>query len=203
MAVSRLSQTTLQNAFQKYNNLWDGLSAVGSMDHISSTVLTSTANDVTFSSIPQTYSHLQLRIFAKTGRTGANYSNGWMQFNGDTTTAYTYHTMEGDARPYISVGGEATVSGIYFARCPGIGSQSTSIFGYSVIDIFDYTNTNKNKTTKTLHGYENNLGSGSLGGIPSLNSGVWRNTSAISSIRIYTTDTPWQINSHFALYGVK
>ena len=203
MAISRLTQTTLQNAFQKFNTVWDGTSAVSSMDAIGVVPLTATANDVTFSNIPQNYTHLQLRVFAKTGRTGANYSNGWIQFNGVTTTTYNYHTMEGDGRPYVSVGGEATVNGIYFARCAGIGSMNSNIFGFSIIDIADYTNTNKNKTTKTIHGYEACLGASSISGIPSINSGLWRSTAAITSIRIYSTDTPWQINSHFALYGIK
>jgi hypothetical protein len=34
MAVSRLSQTSLQNAFQKYNTVWDGKSAVGGYESL-------------------------------------------------------------------------------------------------------------------------------------------------------------------------
>jgi hypothetical protein len=65
------------------------------------------------------------------------------------------------------------------------------------MDILDYANTNKFKTTRTLEGYDAN-GSGNV----SLTSGLWQSTSAINSITITAVGTFNQY-SQFALYGVK
>jgi len=64
------------------------------------------------------------------------------------------------------------------------------------MDIFDYSNTNKFKTSRELGGYDLN-GSGGVGFI----SGNFRSTSAITSIAF--AGTTFQQYSSFALYGVK
>ena len=80
----------------------------------------------------------------------------------------------------FNTGGEATVNGIYFARCAGIGSMNSNIFGFSIIDIADYTNTNKYKTMRSLLGYDTNSAYGQV----NFASALWMSTAAISSISI-------------------
>ena len=72
-----------------------------------------------------------------------------------------------------------TVARISLAYYNGLPS-ATSTFGTFIIDILDYANTNKYKTTRALAGYDGN-GSGG----PSLDSGNWRNTNAITSIKLF------------------
>jgi hypothetical protein len=81
------------------------------------------------------------------------------------------------------------------------GANSTSgMFGISVNDILDYSNTNKFKTHRCLCGHDQN-GSGFI----FMFSGNWRSTAAITSITIYPGDftTTFAANSSFALYGIK
>ena len=203
MAISRLTQTTLQNAFQKFNTVWDGTSAVGGMDALGVSVLSSAATSFVFSSIPQTYTHLQLRALVKTSR-GVTYDSINLRANSDTGANYAAHEMSGDGRPYISVGGSGGATAAYIARVPGNVSGHENKFGIVIIDILDYTNTNKHKTFRSLYGYEIALGSGSIGGINGINSGVWRSAAAINSLTIRPDSGPnIQTYSHFALYGIK
>ena len=51
MAISRLTLTTLQNAFQKFNTVWDGTGAVGGVDALGVVVVLSAGtSSITFSS---------------------------------------------------------------------------------------------------------------------------------------------------------
>jgi len=204
MAVSRLSQTSLQNAFQKYNNVWDGLSAVGGMDAIpGAQILQASASSVVMSSIPQTYTHLQLRALVKTSR-GVTYDSINLRANSDTGANYAAHEMSGDGRPYISVGGSGGATSAYVARVPGNVSGHENKFGIVIVDILDYTDTNKHKTFRSIYGYDIALGSGSIGGINGMNSGVWRSTAAITSLTIRPDSGPnFLTYSNFALYGIR
>ena len=93
MAVSRLSQSTIQNAFPKYNSAWDGVSAVGSMEAIGAVTLSATQSTITFDNIPQTYSHLQIRAF--TGNTGSATNSALMYLNSDTSVSnYVNHHLQ-------------------------------------------------------------------------------------------------------------
>jgi hypothetical protein len=78
-------------------------------------------------------------------------------------------------------------------------SAAANIFGVSIIDIFDYANTNKYKTVRTLTGADRN-GAGLL----RMWSSNWRSLSAVTSITLYAQTTP-NISqySSFALYGIK
>jgi hypothetical protein len=67
----------------------------------------------------------------------------------------------------------------------------------TVTDIIDYANTNKYKTLRSLGGTDRN-GTGEI----QLASGLWMNTTAISSIQI-TTGANFTTTTQFALYGVK
>jgi hypothetical protein len=69
----------------------------------------------------------------------------------------------------------------------------------TVLDILDYANTNKFKTVRSLTGVDAN-GSGFV----ALMSGLYRSTTAITSIKLFSTyGSNWTSTSTFALYGVK
>lgn len=169
----------------------------GVFESIATTVITSDTASVTFSSIPQTYKHLQLRMFAKTDR-GDIDDVTLVQFNGDTAANYSYHNIRGNGTAASSEG-FASSSYIYLNfACTG-NTGVTNIFASSIVDILDYTNTDKFKTTRSLHGFDAN-GSGRV----YLASGNWRSTSAITSIVLdQQYGTNWKQYSHFALYGIK
>jgi hypothetical protein len=79
-------------------------------------------------------------------------------------------------------------------------SATASIFGVGVIDILDYANTNKYKTTRTLSCFDtNNVDRG----LTMLLSGNWRSTSAVTTVRLFAGNNSMAQYSSFALYGIK
>ena len=151
---------------------------------------------VTFSSIPQTYTHLQLRVLVKTTR--AAEDNFLIQLNGDNTAGNYYdHYVQGN-------GTSATAGTLINSRTdmiiPGYtpSSTATSTFAASIIDILDYTNTNKYKTVRALTGYDAN-GSGMVG----LYSGLWKNTNAVTSVYFAGFNASLDTATTVALYGIK
>ena len=151
--------------------------------------------DITFSSIPATYTHLQIRGIGRTTTSNTD-DNIYMQFNGDTTSNYAAHYLYGDGSNALAAGA-ANQSNVVACRITG-ASSTANRFGATVVDILDYANTNKFKTTRVLTAHEQN-GSGYI----FLLSGLWRSTSAISSIKLYVSPNNIAQYSQFALYGIK
>jgi len=101
------------------------------------------AGSITFSSIPNTYTHLQIRGIVQTNRATYGIDEGYLTFNGDSGSNYAYHYMYGDgssptAGAAPSVARIATGSGNF-------GTTTGGTFGGFICDILDYANTNKNK----------------------------------------------------------
>ena len=153
---------------------------------------------ITFISIPQTYKHLQIRVIGRTDRAASSFDSFRMQFNSVTTSAqYRTHFLYGSGTTTASAD-EGNTSGIINYRMSA-ASSGTSIFGSSIVDILDYADTNKNKTSRCLAGSDQN-GSGEI----YIGGGVWMNTAAISTITIVPNiGTNFVQYSQFALYGIK
>jgi len=167
----------------------------GSYESIASVNGTGSSGTITFSSIPSTYTHLQIRYLGRNARavTGDTLR---MTFNSDSGSNYAYHALYGDG---ASV---SAFSGTSLAYAP-VGyaagaSAAANIMGVGVVDILDYANTSKNKTFRSLHGEDFN-GSGDM----ALFSGLWMSTTAINSITIVGgTGANFTTTTQFALYGV-
>lgn len=152
--------------------------------------------NVEFTSIPATYTHLQIRGIVRTNRAA---TGDWLEitFNSDTAANYQDHYLAGNGTS-ASAGAQTTRNWINIDRWPG-ASSTASIFGVMVLDILDYANTNKYKTVRNLSGNDQN-GSGEI----HLSSGGWRSTSAITSIKLDVgAGTLFTQYSQFALYGIK
>lgn len=152
-----------------------------------------------FTSIPSTYKHLQIRLIARTTATGAT-DGGYMtvRFN-DISTAGAYygqHWLKGNGTS-AAAGADGTATNLYMERI-STGQQTASVFGAGVIDILDYTDTNKNRVTRQLIGYDNN-GSGTI----QFGSGMLLSTPAITKIELFPNAGSFAQYSHFALYGIK
>lgn len=156
------------------------------------------AADITFSSIPGTYTHLQIRGIARSNESGNSADSLRMIFNSDTNANYSRHRLYGyDSVVYAGAGANTT-----YIQCldyPYSGATANA-FGAGIIDILDYANTNKYKTIRSLAGDEMNA---AVSSALSFYSGSWRNTSAISTIKITTGSGSFAQYSHFALYGIK
>lgn len=174
-----------------------GAAAGGDYESISTvTVGAGGASSVTFSSIPSTYQHLQVRFIARIS-TSDTAENTWLRFNGDTGSNYSYHFLDGNGSS-ASAGGAASQTRILAGRA-GAASSGSNIFGVNVLDVLDYASTNKNTTARILGGIDRN-GDGNI----RLDSGAWFNTAAVTSLTITpTTSNNFVQYSHFALYGIK
>ena len=170
--------------------------AAGDFDSIATTTVGSGgAADVTFSSIPSTYTHLQVRAIARSTAVQTS-TNCYLRFNSDSGSNYSTHYLLGQGTS-ASAGAETSTAYIYTGALIAASSTASSFEG-SVIDVLDYANTNKYKTVRTLAGWDAN-GSGFI----ALWSGSWRNTNAVTSITLLPATGNFAQYSHFALYGVK
>ena len=154
------------------------------------------AASVTFSGIPQTYKHLQIRFIARGTGSDAGGQIIFGRFNGDTGSNYTTHRLSGDGSAASST---ATTSDnkLNLWR-QTTAAQTASVFGVGVVDLLDYTSTSKNKTIRQLGGFDNN-GSGLLG----LVSTAWMSTAAVTSLLLYPETSNFAQYTEFRLYGWK
>ena len=165
----------------------------GSYESIASASGTGSSGTITFSSIPATYTHLQIRFI---GRATTATSTIRVQFNSDTGSNYANHMLYGEGSAvYAANNFTQTYMKFYGLANSGL---SADIVSAHIVDVLDYTNTNKNKVYRTLGGFDAN-GSGEQG----LFSGLWMSTSAITSIDLITNSGSWTSSSSFALYGIK
>jgi hypothetical protein len=171
--------------------------APSSYESIATVLLSGNQSTVTFSSIPSTYKHLQLRWTAKTDRADTD-DVVLMQFNSDAGSNYAWHWLRGNGSAAIA-SATANASNIAIQYGASGNSGATNTFGNAVMDILDYGSTSKYKTVRSLQGFDLN-GSGWI----YLESGLWQSTSAITSIVL---DQQYGSNftqySSFALYGIK
>jgi hypothetical protein len=155
--------------------------------------------DITFSSIPSTYTHLQIRCIAR-GTSGSVTDNWILQLNGDTAANYSQHFLYGNGASTSASGLGANVSAPNMGLLPS-NSNLANAFSATVVDILDYKNTNKYKTLRSSSGYD---GNGSDGYV-FLFSTNWRSNSAVTSIKVkpIASHGNFAQYSSFALYGIK
>ena len=154
----------------------------------------------TFSSIPSTFKHLQIRSIARTAN-AAKSEDIVAQFNSDTGANYVQHLLVGNGSTAASYSatGQNYIKGVTY----GTGTTaSANIFGAGVLDILDYTNTNKNSTIRSLAAMD--LNEASTFAQMQYWSGLWLNTAAITSITMKcASGANISEYSSFALYGVR
>lgn len=157
------------------------------------------ASTITFSSIPSTYTHLQLRVWGY--NTSGSPRSLEFKFNSDAGTNYSNHYVYGDGTSAFA-GGVASRNYCYVYDASsaqrGFNGDSTKASCF-IIDILDYKNTSKNKTVRSLGGWDG-AGSGNIG----LASSQWMSTAAINRIDF---TLPYSTNygqyTKIALYGIK
>jgi hypothetical protein len=169
----------------------------GNYESIATTVVGAGGSSaVTFSSIPTTYKHLQIRSFIRSTN-AVSADNVRIRFNGDTGSNYRFHYLggSGSGSAYAGDSGSATFG---YAGLTSGASATSGVMSIQITDILDYASTTKNKVNRTLTGTDNN-GNGNI----ELDSNLWLNTNAINSISIFFTSGNLAQYSHVALYGIK
>lgn len=176
---------------------------VGAYDSLATVTLSATTSSIIFAGIPSGYNHLQVRISAQTNRGTVGRDNVDMQFNGDTGTSYASHNIYGDGSAVTSEANAPSNTAITL-RNIGTSTSGSAYFGSLIVDVLDYSSIVKNKTIRFLGGVDVNGTVGGAGGTATFGSGVYINTSAVTSIKFVPgAGSTFSANSSFALYGVK
>ena len=177
------------------NNVWNPWEPDGAYDALATvTVPSGGLASVTFAAIPNTYKHLQVRFFADLDTADRVLR---MRINGVSSTGtYAKHGLEGN-------GSTASAYGVNSTSATWLDVGYVVSAGHNpavaVIDILDYANTSKNKTTRTLAGNDQN-GAGLVG----LYSGLYISNSEITSVEFSIQGSGnFAQHSQFSLYGIR
>jgi hypothetical protein len=173
------------------------LTVSGAYESIASASGTGSSGVISFSAIPGTYQHLQIRGLAKNTSTGTGIFSHQITANGVGGTSYARHLLRGDGSATGAAGGASQANIDTYGGIATNNSSYTNTTGVIIIDIHDYASTTKNKTFRIFAGVDLN-GSGTV----ELTSGLFVSTSAITSITLTTTNN-WTTQTQFALYGIK
>ena len=168
-----------------------GAFVTGDFYSISSQTLSANQTTISFTDIPQTYKHLQFRIFQKSVDQGNNAVNTF--FNNDTTLAnYAYMLQGGDG------GG-----GVAFRQVNGANAHMMSIrsggWNTTVLNLYDYADSAVIKVRQSHSGsMATDQGSNFYYG------GTWNNTAAVTRVDFTcATATNFLAGTVYALYGIK
>jgi len=148
------------------------------------------ASFIEFTSIPSTFEHLHIRYSCLNSTT----TSSLMQVNSDTGSNYSYHYLGRAGAASVVAGGGSTQSNIFLGN-----TQADAIPMVHIIDILDYKNTNKYKTIRLLSGGYQSAYAPWVG----LLSGLWQNTNAITSLKLYPGSGTLSQYSKATLYGIK
>ena len=168
-----------------------GGAAGGSFESLATYTGNGTAATLTFSSIPSTYKHLQVRYLGKLSGSAQMY----YRLNSDTGTNYSRHRIAAVGDTIFAEG----AANIDFMSMGFMSYSDSNSVGAGILDIHDYSSTTKNKTGRSFIGNDFNGG-----GRVELCSSLWRSTAAVSSLTIYTeSGATFNTGTVFSLYGIK
>lgn len=157
----------------------------GTYTLIASNTFTGSSSQVTFSSIPQTYTDLVLVVNA-----GASAGDMYIQLNGDTATNYSQTWVEGRASGAIS--SRFTNRNQFNLMYEGFATGSINVTG--LFNLMDYANSTTYKTAIWREG-EVSLS-------VEAHAGLWRSTSAVTSLKFYAGGN-FVSGSTVKLYGIE
>lgn len=165
---------------------------VGAMTAIASVAVGADTTTVTFSSIPSTYDDLRISIYEYGD---PQYStSASIRYNSDSGNNYSHTQLYGENTSFGTYGtlDQQTTNGLTFEVTPWSSAHT--------IEIYDYKNTSKFKTSLTRTAYEGTANNGGY----RMAMGLWRSTSAITSIQFSISGIRnFDAGCVFALYGVK
>jgi hypothetical protein len=168
--------------------------ATGDFELIQTVFGTGSSTTVTFSSIPQNYKHLQIRYVGK-NTVGSDNIN--LTMNGISSGVYVAHRLWGNGTA-VAVTPSGTASSAFLLLSDAISVSATAnSFGAGIIDILDYSSTTKNKTVKIISGVSDSTPSVQIG------SGLYAQTTAVSSLTLTVPSGFLTDLSRFSLYGIR
>lgn len=152
---------------------------------IASTTLGSAQSSVTFSGISGTYTDLVVIVNAK----GITAANPGLRFNGDTGTNYS-STVVNSQTGAISF--RYTSTTILYSH--NAGASMNNVWTTFIANIQNYSNSTTHKSVLSRYNTIAELDEAA---------GLWRSTSAITSVTVITDSNNYDVGSTFTLYGIK
>lgn len=153
---------------------------------IATNTLSSNTAGITFSNLPQGYTDLALIV------NGTTAGSGWVglqiQVNGDTGSNYSTTYLYGDG----SSAGSGRESN---ATSSNSGAISNSKISPNIFQFQNYSNTTTYKTWLCR--------GNPVDGWVKAAVGLWRNTSAINSIKVFHTSDSLASGTIITIYGIK
>jgi hypothetical protein len=162
---------------------------------VSASIL-NTTNPMSFINIPQIYQDLMLVVSGRS--TLSDMTNDFaITINNDYTTLYSRNVLQGQNNA-ISTFRESS-NGYYYPRLARTGAGATvGSFGSSITHILNYANTLRFKTILTRASTDIN-GSGNT----TFTSGLYRSTSGINRLDLFSNGGNWASGSTATLYGIR
>lgn len=157
---------------------------------ITTTTLSSPSSSITLSSIPSTYTDLRLVVVQK--NTTTNYAS-YLRFNNDSTSANYAQTYFYAAGSSVASSGMLTGLGL---QPDVVGGEGTTYPHAYIMDIIGY------KSTRWKSSLIREIGSELSGGVVAHTIGLWRSTSAITSIVIVPQGNQFATGTKMSLYGI-
>ena len=163
------------------------------MKLIAKTTLGSAAADITFSSIPSTYTDLYLVV---SPRSGSSNDNLLMQFNSNTTN-YSFRILRGSGSAAGSFSN--TDFGAFNGNSIFISYISSDTNTASSVEVYipNYAGST-NKSVSATGAQEANSSAAFI----MATAGLWANTAAITSIKLYGNGANLATNTSAFLYGI-
>lgn len=166
--------------------------SAGALQLIQKQTLAAPAATVTFSSIPQTFTHLRLMVTGLNS-SGTTVEGIFMQFNGDTGANYSWNGIQNIGSVVQSINSTSSQISIQ------IGSSDN--FGNSLVDatITNYTSTSLIKAVSAVGGINN----------PTFNAftsqifGAWSSAAAVTSLNLLLAGSTFATGSVISLYGIQ
>ena len=171
-----------------------------SYDSIATAAGTGSSATITFSSIPSTYKHLEIRAIHKNNNTGNGSVYVDVKINGSSATTYADHELTGNGATVTAAGTASRTELQRLMTTLGSAPAVANMNATTILTIQDYASTAINKTVRSYSGYDSNGG-----GYTSFRfaSGLYYATTAVTSISFFTGTGSWTTNTQFALYGIK
>lgn len=195
MAITKMSNSGIATGGStKYDDMLAGNTAYSpaAFESIASAT-PSSGTTVSFTSIPSTYKHLQIRINLVTNSAG---SPGFgVQFNGDAASNYADIYLAGRTSGTNAVATSTSRGNINIGNYLGAVQTYPNV---AVVDVLDYTSSTVHKNVRIQYGQNNN----SSGGTSEIRGGTWKSTTTISSMTFTCGDT-YAAGTTISLYGIK
>jgi hypothetical protein len=168
----------------------------GAMAQIADTTLSTTAADITFSSIPSTFNHLMVVISGRCSSASFNGTDLNVQLNSDTGGNYRYsrNTKYAGSGGTVTIDGATGQTGLLMGNIWGGTAQANTMASAQMI----FPNYKLTTLQKSML-----FTGGSFTDAPGFGSGYaqWSNTAAITTIRIYSGGGNFDTGTRATLYG--